>query len=846
MISILFLLSIVWLGFVLDEEFSLSRGDFLLRLAAAIVLGCFWGAWVVFLLALGFGFSVRTVVVGMGLILVFDVLAWRFRHRDLAWFTPLLVFDRRFWLAAFVPTVSITAYFALCVWIDGDGNILYHGNSVDLAPHMGIAGAFLDQTAFPPLNPHSAALTLNYHFMADFFSAILCRGGFSLFYSLKIPMVLLAFSLCSLTCHVLFSVLRSLTATVFAGLMFFFGHIGVINLLFGLAGYPSGDAPLSLRSWKSIEYHLTFPYFNFLNIVIDFFQPQLPFLFGWALAMLILAAIYRKYSQQAPFDRSTCFLLALIAFLPLFHMHTFLTISPLVGLLVLIERAPSRALTDPRDGLIPRLFRLTTGSEFAAQTGPSQNAEAAPRSSGRWFNSPYAWLKILALVVAAIPVGLQLGWVFSQSHPAGYSGFDVAERIDSRLEIPDFLHLQRCWFWLRTAGPPFLLGLPGVVFSFRLLRSGAKSDRRGELALLALLSVTGSYFLLINFYRFTPNWGDSNKFVLYLDLALCIYAGRLLAFWWNRSLLGRVAAGMLVLLGAVLPTTIDHVSGILREPDRLFNDCDQLVATWIRLNTPPDAVFLTANSTAHLVPALARRRVVNGANTRSNGYADEATELLVARAFRESNPYLITSSHVAYVFVGPQEEEEFRVNRAALGRCLKLVYDQRCKGVRHSVYEVSKDGYETVRRERESVVSRPFAWLSELEPAFVRQFGVLRYDESFDQTPLILHGHRYDSGLGTHAISEIRFDLDQAYSSFESDIGLDDSKMGGVGTAVFQVWVDDRKVYESKTMRAGDSPESIRMDITGATTLKLIVTDAGDGSQDDNADWAGARLIKKQ
>jgi beta-galactosidase len=186
------------------------------------------------------------------------------------------------------------------------------------------------------------------------------------------------------------------------------------------------------------------------------------------------------------------------------------------------------------------------------------------------------------------------------------------------------------------------------------------------------------------------------------------------------------------------------------------------------------------------------------------------------------------------------------VNRAALGRCLKLVYDQRCKGVRHSVYEVSKDGYETVRRERESVVSRPFAWLSELEPAFVRQFGVLRYDESFDQTPLILHGHRYDSGLGTHAISEIRFDLDQAYSSFESDIGLDDSKMGGVGTAVFQVWVDDRKVYESKTMRAGDSPESIRMDITGATTLKLIVTDAGDGSQDDNADWAGARLIKKQ
>ena len=845
MLSIVFLVATLWLGFVLDEEFSLSRGDFLVRLAAAIVLGCFWGTWIVFLLAWAFGFSVDTLVVGTATVLLCNLLAWRFRGRNLAWFASLFAFNRRFWQASVLPTVLFTAYFAVCVWIDGHGDIRFRGNTRDLAFHMGTVSAFLEQSAFPPFNPQSAAAKLSYHFMADFSAAILCRGGFSLFCALRIPMVLFAFSLCALTCHAFFAVLKNRSATVFAGLLFFFGHIGLINLAFGLAGYPSGSVPLSIRSWSSIEDQLIYPYHNFLNVVIDYFQPQLPFLFGFPLAMLILVALHRRFTLQTPTDRSTYFILGLIAFLPLFHMHTFLTISPLVALLVLVEPVPQPSLTSPGRGFVARLVGLTMGDESAPRPRSRENLAAAHLPLGKENDSLHAPLRLLALVLAAIPIGLQLGWILSQEKAPGFSGFDVPKYLGGLPEIPNFLHLQRCWFWIRAAGMPLVLGLAGVLFTVGPSLRGSRPERRTEFALLALLCVTGFYFLVINIYRFTPNWGDSNKFFLYFDFVLCIYSARILASFWQKSLSLRIAACLLVSAGALVPTAIEWAARYRRVPERLFSACDQRIADWVRLNTPKDAVFLTANSTVHPVPALAGRRVVNGAYTRETGFADETTEALVARAFQQADPSLITTIKVTHVFVGPEEEGLYHLNRAVLARRYKTLYDQFCLGVRYSIYEINERSVEEVQRERDADNARPSVWLSELEPVFVGQeYGTLKYDLSFDLAPLSLDHLKYPSGLGVHAASEIRYNLNQGYTLFQSDIGVDDGQIGGIGSVVFQVWVDARKVYESRILHAGDPTEHLSIDIAGAQTLKLIVTDAGDGNHCDHADWAGAKLIR--
>lgn len=502
MLSILFLFCLVWFGFVLDEEFSISRGDFLVRLAAAVILGCFWSTWAVFLLALAFGFNLGTVIAVTGLMLAFNLHAWRFRRRNLAWFASLCTFDRRFWQAAFAPTLLITAYFSRCVWINGAGDIVFRGNTRDLAFHMGTVSAFMEQSAFPPLNPQSAAAKLSYHFMADFFSAILNRGGFSLFYSLKIPMVLFAFALCALACHFLYSVLKDRIATVFAGLLFFFGHIGVVNLLFSLCGYPLSDAPVSLGSWSSVQNVLTYPYYNFLNVIIDYFQPQLPFLFGFPLAMLVLVAMYRRYGEQAPTDRSTYFLLGLVAFLPLFHMHTFLVLGPLAGLMVWFERGPPRR-TPPRDGLVARLIRLTVADDPIVPANPGRDLPGAIPAFAGAGDPPYALIKIIAICVAAVPIGLQLAFIFSQKKITGFSGFDVAQQLDPAPEIP-----------------PFPAPAESVVLAAR--RRPAASARRGRRILLAWPLDSGNGTGATGSVRIIRSAG-SGRFLFFGDQFLSIH-----------------------------------------------------------------------------------------------------------------------------------------------------------------------------------------------------------------------------------------------------------------------------------------------------------------------------------
>jgi hypothetical protein len=414
-------------------------------------------------------------------------------------------------------------------------------------------------------------------------------------------------------------------------------------------------------------------------------------------------------------------------------------------------------------------------------------------------------------------------------------------------EIPNVLHLQRLWYWIRAAGVPLLLGLPGVWMSLRLWRRGPEQDRRREFGLFVLLAVSGFYFGVINFYRFSPNWGDSNKFFLYLDLVLCLYAGRLLSLFWKKSLGLGIFACVLVSLGSVIPSAIEWTERYGRVPEYLFRAGDRLVAEWIRINTPKDAVFLTANTTVHLVPALAGRRAVNGAYTRATGYADGEIEQLVAKAYRESDASLIKNVLVTHIFAGPEEDGLYHVDRAALGRRYKMIYDQSCRGVRYSIYDTTEPGTGETPPEQAYGDPRSYVWLSALEPSFAQQtFSTLKFDQSVDQTPLILNGRTYAFGLGTHADSEIRFNLGGAYSFFESDIGLDDNQIGGIGCVTFAVWVDDKKVYESRVMHAGDKAESVKVDVSGASTLKLVVAAAADNNHCDHADWAAARVLLKK
>lgn len=115
-------------------------------------------------------------------------------------------------------------------------------------------------------------------------------------------------------------------------------------------------------------------------------------------------------------------------------------------------------------------------------------------------------------------------------------------------------------------------------------------------------------------------------------------------------------------------------------------------------------------------------------------------------------------------------------------------------------------------------------------------------DKSVYLQPITIKDRTYTKGIGTHAISEIVYELGGNFVLFRSDIGVD-REVGDYGSVVFQVFGDGIKIYDSGVMTGANQAKSLNVDVRGVKQLKLVVTDAGDGINNDHADWANARII---
>ena len=124
-------------------------------------------------------------------------------------------------------------------------------------------------------------------------------------------------------------------------------------------------------------------------------------------------------------------------------------------------------------------------------------------------------------------------------------------------------------------------------------------------------------------------------------------------------------------------------------------------------------------------------------------------------------------------------------------------------------------------------------------------WGAVQNDKSIAGNALTLNGVTYAKGLGTHAASTIVYNLGGRYTTFLSDVGVDDEENGkGVGSVDFQVWGDCKLLFDSGTLHNGDPTASVNVDVTGVQTLTLVATNAiPDDIDFDHADWAGARLL---
>ena len=111
-----------------------------------------------------------------------------------------------------------------------------------------------------------------------------------------------------------------------------------------------------------------------------------------------------------------------------------------------------------------------------------------------------------------------------------------------------------------------------------------------------------------------------------------------------------------------------------------------------------------------------------------------------------------------------------------------------------------------------------------------------------DGRPLSIGGVPYPRGLGVHAPSDLRFNLNRACSgNFIADLGIDD-EVGDNGSVVFQVYLDGALAYDSGAINGASLRSTAIVSVANKAELRLVVTDGGNGNGFDHADWAGARV----
>ncbi len=145
--------------------------------------------------------------------------------------------------------------------------------------------------------------------------------------------------------------------------------------------------------------------------------------------------------------------------------------------------------------------------------------------------------------------------------------------------------------------------------------------------------------------------------------------------------------------------------------------------------------------------------------------------------------------------------------------------------------------------------SNKIEFVSDLKPSRVVSRGFFgrtwpwKANQALYGGQLKIGDETFTRGLAVHARSELAYDLPETFAELRATIGIDDSNQKN-GNVIFRVRADDKTLFDSGPVKAGDAPREIAVPLTGVRNLTLEV-DYGDGLDiGDWAVWGQARLIR--
>lgn len=635
MFAILYLIGLAILAVQLQSRLSLLnsfRG--LPKYLCALGLTLFLVNWANFLLYLAFGWGELYPRISCGLLIltVFYLSGvWKTSHPDpSAWIHSIIrrLLSPRLWNGCFLfLALFVLARFYAGLDVDDDGNVWSIFNFVDTAFHLSVTNAFLGAPHFPPVDLDMAPYPLKYHFLADFNVAHLVRLGLPALSSIWLMNVISAWVMVG-TLWATFEAWLKLTPRwiLLAGMTFLFLNTALLNLIHYLLLRPQ-----FLDAGNLFYGLLRYPYFNFESPLANMLEPQRGLLFSLPIVLLILHATFggRPAPAAGPAERdATLQAFILICLLPLAHIVAFGVLAPC---------------------LLPRLWQQRR-SFFA-----------------------HVWIWLPAFVIGVLQL-LYLG-CYGPPVNADYSSWSFSSFLPLRdfTALPGFFRGVAFWFFA-DGDYLFWAGLFVLLAWLRLKR--APRDAEGASALWVFLrqwrwyfAVCGFFFVLINFYRYSFDWGDSNKLVFFLNLGLALVIVLGAAQWVGRRrhYLSHALWIFLFLLCAG-PPAYSFFLNVLKPGHGpgtvlLFTKNARDAAEWMEHALPQSELVLTAAyNDFHFVTPLAGRRTLAGIYGDSNPYRQDDRGEAIRRIYEDGDVELLPKLGVRYVCVSRKERNTYKLD----------------------------------------------------------------------------------------------------------------------------------------------------------------------------------------
>ena len=171
------------------------------------------------------------------------------------------------------------------------------------------------------------------------------------------------------------------------------------------------------------------------------------------------------------------------------------------------------------------------------------------------------------------------------------------------------------------------------------------------------------------------------------------------------------------------------------------------------------------------------------------------------------------------------------------------------KGTYNVTYEVVSNNIKASKNVTVEVVS-DYAYLSDIDwVSATTGWSTLKKDLSVSgpKIKLGVNGEtkEFDKGIGTHANSEIVYNLEGTnYEYFETYIGVDRNvTRQNNSSVIFKIYADGKEVYNSGVMKWDDEAKLVRIPLQGVSELKLVADDAGNTNTADHASFADAKFL---